>query len=370
MAKYNTKKNLGTVGNLLGSKSKWGYYVNGKTTYRNTPDDWQDKVETKSKNEMNEFLLESAVANNRKCIQMALTRGEKADINAVDKDGNNALMLAVFFASESHLAGVKYILDFFKDEIDLNHLNDNGFSVLHIAVHLNKPKIVEMLLEAGVSPNILGREHETPIFIATRQDNPEMIELLKKNLANLNAVNKKGLTPLMVAGQQKDRKHAFKKLLDLGANMFAEDFRGRTTFMHVSNHPSCSAMLDMMLAKAREMDKCHNGKPNFNKLVNHQDRDGVSSMMIIAKEGNREALRVLVANGANPYLKDKNGNDALDYAIKYGNPTCKEILEKTYRIYAKAEEIENLDERSRFLKKELWQFALQNQNKNLCVRNK
>lgn len=358
--KYNSKKH--PVENVLGPH--FSEHIKHQRTYRNTPSNWLDLEEQKERSEKNEDLLKYAFEGNKKLVKIALTTGIKAEINAVDENGNNALIYAVYSAD---LATVKFLLNYHKDDegfeiegvdpININHLNNEGLSALHLAVQLNNPRIVKELLSAGISANIVGNYVETPIFIATRQDNSEMIGILKENGAYLDAVNREGHTPLIVAAQNRNRQEAFLKLLELGADMLARDFNGRNAFMHSANN-NCSVMMDIMLKRT----------PNFAEMVNNQDNDGVSTMMILAKRGNREALRVLIARGANPFLKDNEGNMAVDYAIKYGNPTCKEILQKTQRIYEKANLIENKTEKQAYLKSALGEFAKQNRVQNSCIK--
>lgn len=362
--KYNSKKH--PVENVLGPH--FSEHIKHQRTYRNTDANWQDLEEQKERAEKNEDLLKYSYEGNKKLVRVALTTGVGADINAVDESGNNALIYAVY---SSDLATVKYLLNYHKDEegfdipdiepINLNHLNNNGLSALHLAVILNNNRIVKELLSAGINANIVGNYVETPIFVATRKDNQDMIDILKNfskaNSANINAVNGEGHTPLIVASQNRNRQEAFLKLLELGANMLAKDFNGRNAFMHSANN-NCSAMMDIMLKRT----------PNFEEMVNNQDINGVSTMMILAKRGNREALRVLIARGANPFLKDNEGNMAVDYAIMAGNSTCKEILQKTQRIYEKANLIENKTEKQTYLKTALGEFAKQNRVENSCIK--
>jgi ankyrin repeat protein len=50
------------------------------------------------------------------------------------------------------------------------------------------------------------------------------------------------------------------------------------------------------------------------KLINYQNKEGVSALMRAAQSGRVEWVRKLLALGANPRLKDKNGSSAADYA--------------------------------------------------------
>lgn len=364
--KYNSKKNI-VLGNVL--KTDFANYVKHKRTYNNTQGDWVDKEELKSREEKNYDLLKYAFEGNRKMIRIALTTGVGADINAVDSYGNNALMLAVY---SGDVDAVKYLLNFHKDQnqnilenvtpIDLMHFNKDLLSPLHLAVHLNNVKIVKVMLDAGLDANILGKYKETPIMYATRANNAEMIDILlhhnSENHANINQRNREGLTPLMLASQNRDRSEAFYALLKSGAEILMKDYVGRNAFMHASNN-NCSNFMDTLLKRADN---------NMLEMVNNQDKNGVSSLMIVAKRGNRQALRVLISRRANIYLRDNKGNTALDYAIKAGNPTCKEILVKTDKIYQTSYGISDDLQREKFLEDNLGEFAKQNRVQNSCIK--
>lgn len=335
--------------------------------YANTPDNWKEQSSNKTKQEKNYDLLKYAFEGNKKMVNYALAVG--ADINAVDSCGNNALMLAVY---SGDVDTVKYLINFHKDEkgnikegvvpINLEKINDDCLSILHLAVYMNNAKIVKMLLDAGLNANIVDKYYESPLFTATKKNNEEMIDILlncnQNNFANKNQQNREGLTPLMIASQNKNRQEAFVKLLNNKANLFITDNQGKNALMHAANN-NCSVYMDMLLKKAG--DRVLN-------LMNHQDNEGVSTLMILAKRGNREALRVFIARGANPFLVDKFGDTALDYAIKFGNPTCIDILTKANKIYKQAYQIEDADKRTKFLQENLGIFAKQNRVENSCVK--
>lgn len=364
--KYNSKKNI-VLGNVL--KTDFANYVKHKRTYNNTQSDWVDKEELKSKEEKNFDLLKYAFEGNKKMMKVALTTGVGADINTTDSNGNNALILAVY---SGDVDAVKFLVNFHKDEksnvldyvtpIDLNHINKDLLSALHLAVYLNNVQVVKVLLEAGLDANVVGKFKETPIMFATRANNAEMIELLMhynlNNQANINQRNREGQTPLMIASQNKNRMEAFLTLLKSGAEIMMKDYEGRTAFMHAANN-NCSHYMDAMLKRSGV---------NMLNMINTQDKNGVSALMILAKRGNRQALRVLISRGANVFLQDKNGKTALDYAIKYENPTCKEILIKTNKIYETTNQMKDEFAKQQYLANALGEFGKQNRVQNSCIK--
>ena len=106
-------------------------------------------------------------------------------------------------------------------------------------------------------------------------------------------------------------------------------------------------MIDILLKRGSDM--------------NRADAFGNTPIMYCAKTGNREALRVLIARGANFQCKNSAGKDALDIAKESGFNGCAEILAKANRIMLS--DMSDMDK-----KQALKEFAAHNRITNSCVR--
>ena len=84
--------------------------------------------------------------------------------------------------------------------------------------------------------------------------------------------------------------------------------------------------------------------------------------MLCAKRGNREALRVLISRGVNPFGKNKDGKTAIDIAKYYTNHECVQIIEKAQKIY-----LSNAPDSEKI--KALKEFGKHNKVPNTCVRS-
>lgn len=364
MAKYNSKKALryGVLGNYF----KTDFENEQKITkrYANTANNWKETNEKKDRATKQADFLKASFFGNKREMYYALKGDRGADINAVDSNGNSALHLAVY--SRKHEA-IKFLVNFHRDEkgreiewhekINLNKLNNEQISALHLAVKLGNLEIASILLKGGADPNVVGANKETPIFEAIKNNDVEIIALLKEYGADLCKKNKEGMTPALVACDNRERQAVLEYLLkNEKASVFAVDYAGRTSLMHASNNNN-SVMMDMIL-KASKYDK---------EFIDLQDKKGVSTLMICCKRGNREATRVLLARGANPGLTDANGKTAMDYAKFNGNPTCFEIVQKAVKIYALASEMDEVDSQ-RYIKKSFEQIGNQNRVPFSCCK--
>jgi ankyrin repeat protein len=94
-----------------------------------------------------------------------------------------------------------------------------------------------MLLEHGANANTKEMYGNTPLHHAVRSfsDKPciSIIKMLLDSGANINAQNKSGKTPLHVVSYQRqgDYSEIIKILLELGADVNAQDNKGKT-FLH------------------------------------------------------------------------------------------------------------------------------------------
>ena len=359
--KYNSKKK-----GLLGSYIKTNFEgtQKGKLKYSNVDDKWLENEETKTQRERNQDLLKFAYLGDKRRVKIALTYDNAANINSTDKNGNNALILSVYSRGEEV---VKYLANYHKDEkgweipgidaIDLDHVNQDCVSALHLSSKLKNRKISKILLAAGANPNVLGKFGETPIFESVKEADPDGIEILYSFGADLNHRNREGFTPAIVACQNKFRQEALLKLKKLGADLRIRDKAGRTTLMHAANNDN-GAIMDILLKECGEKE-----------FINASDKNGVTTLMICAKRGNREATRVLLARGANPFALDNKGLDAMDYAYRYENYTCAEIIAKAQRIYLQAQErFQTPDQKANYLSAQLEAIGKQNRIQNSCCK--
>ncbi|MDP3951175.1 ankyrin repeat domain-containing protein, partial [Microbacterium sp.] len=81
---------------------------------------------------------------------------------------------------------VDYVRRVVKTDVDLNHVNDLGWTALLEAVILgdggqDHQEIVRILLEAGADPDIADREGVTPLQHAERRAYDEIASLLRRN---------------------------------------------------------------------------------------------------------------------------------------------------------------------------------------------
>ncbi len=117
---------------------------------------------------------------------------------------------------------LKILLDF---PFNTSSVDENGYTLLYIAVGEGNERIVDFLLKKKFSPNGKSKNGETPLHLAVSQLMPRITEKLLAGGANPNIPNGEGLYPLHIAIQKKD-KVLVQLLIKYGAKVDVLDSRG------------------------------------------------------------------------------------------------------------------------------------------------
>lgn len=138
------------------------------------------------------------------------------------------------------------------------------------------------------------------------------VRSLLANLGDPNVEPKshKGWTPLMAAVTS-GRGAVVEYLIANGASLDVTLDDGRTVLIQAAQSNNYHQTLQALL--------------NAGVKVNVQTKDGLSALMRFAWMGHRDGVRLLLAAGADPTLKNKNGWTAFYFACSHGND--REIVE-------------------------------------------
>ncbi|KRX10942.1 Ankyrin repeat-containing domain [Pseudocohnilembus persalinus] len=138
---------------------------------------------------------------------------EGADINIVDKEGNNAFFTAI---SHYHLELVKYLVE--KMNQDVNQKKGDGQTALHVACNIGDVKIAEYLIEKKAEINA-SCEYGKPINWAVAVQQVPLIKLLLKNKADPNGDIDKQIPPTLILATDFGNEEIFDILVEAGADI-------------------------------------------------------------------------------------------------------------------------------------------------------
>ena len=302
-------------------------------------------------------LIEAATEGNLDIMTLLIDAGAAADAQGEDGGGETALMAA---ATAGNVDAVRMLLDAGADP----HLrNANGATALSMAALAGSAEIVRMLLDAGVDPNLQTNEGDTVLMLAASKGSIEVIRSLLDAGADPNLQNGDGETALAKAvtemrraqgnqtTEQVDwRRSVITTLLDAGANPDLPNQDGTTVFMTMFKTKDVDAVKALLDAGADPKQRYSDGesllmreiRTNRNldlfqllldaisdlSYVNLQKEDGLTALMMAVNYKRAEAVRSLMAAGADPDIQNNKGQAALMYAASSAElDTVKALLD-------------------------------------------
>ena len=242
--------------------------------------------------------LIEAVLNGCTKIAIVLIKAG-ANVNAVDKFGHTALMLAV---RERNLkvAEVLNIVDILiKAGADLNIVDKNGETALILAIRKGYVKIVKALVAGGTDVNTADHSGNSALILAARKQKLKMTKVLIKAGAEVDKPCSEGLTALSYYALE-GSEEGVKMVLEAGAKVNTNCFKGKTALLHCA-----SGMLDYDVWKGLAPDLGE-------AIMNRRTKIAI----------------LLVKAGADVNISDNSGNTALMLAVRKINLKMGEVLIK------------------------------------------
>ncbi|MEK6373848.1 MAG: ankyrin repeat domain-containing protein [Acidobacteriota bacterium] len=240
----------------------------------------------------------AAVNDSAEAVDLLLKAG--ASVNAVDANGLTPLHHA---AMGGRLAIVDLLI---AAKASVNTQDKSGWTALYTASARN-PDVVERLLRAGADPNIetQSAEDESENTAMARAASIGASDILAMLLAAGGDPNRRGkaaVSPLILAARDDDAEKTVPLLLKAGAKVAPEGETTSALHATISGDSRAKAAVIAHLLAA--------GAP-----VDSRDEKGHTPLHDAADAMDIEAVRVLLAGGANVNAADKCGATALWFAL-------------------------------------------------------
>ena len=265
-------------------------------------------------------------------VQQLLEYG--ADPNIRDDNGYTAIHYGMMLNDRETLksnAKMKYdkleILQLLiVSGISVNIKDGNGMTALMKASFFEFTEAVKLLLQAGADPNIehhipvnevfitssLPKTHTigfTALIYACINVNSEVVNLLLQSKANPNQENALALMFSALQGCP----DIVQLLLEYGADPNSiSDIDGFTALHYVLESYTKTPHNDDNEKKLTIIQQLLEKGAN---IINIQNENGLTALMMASDEGLSEVVELLLQNGADPNIRDKNGRTAIHYIM-------------------------------------------------------
>ncbi|XP_076652455.1 E3 ubiquitin-protein ligase mind bomb 1 isoform X5 [Halictus rubicundus] len=242
--------------------------------------------------------LQAASQNGHSEVIKILLR-YKADVEIEDKDGDRAVHYAAF-GDES---GVMALLA--GAGADLNARNKRRQTALHMAVNKGHAGAVRTLLELGCHPSLQDSEGDTPLHDAISKKRDDILALLLDHAADITLTNNNGFNALHHAALR-GNPSAMRVLLSKLPRPWLVDEKKDDgyTALHL-------AALNNHVEVAEQLARF--GKADLDlQNVNLQ-----TALHLAVERQHTQIVRLLVREGANLNVADKDGDTPLHEALRY-----------------------------------------------------
>ena len=291
--------------------------------------------------------LRLAVATAEKEI-VGLLLGNKADVNASDKNGDTPLHVA---AGSGRKDMVEFLLD---NKAEVNAKDNAGNTpLLKTTAFVGFTNVAELLLARGAEVNATNNVGKTALHQAVYWCNKDMVTMLLSNKANANAIDQHGWAPLhkaadIAVSNRKDAVEIVKLLLANKADVQAKDKNGLTPLHWAAgNSKDVTELLLIHKAEINAMNKdgwtaltqarYFSRNDVANLLHQHGGRDFVQEIDEAARRGDSKKVELLLKDHSDlAFSKDKYGATPLHYAGSKG--VAELLLAKKAKIDAKNHE--------------------------------
>ena len=187
------------------------------------------------------------------------------------------------------------------------------FEDFFTAVVRDDARWAEQLIQRGFDVNSRSEQGQTAFVVALRADSFKVADVLLRNASfQVDALNGAGETALMLAAL-KGQTEGVKRLLDKGAVVNRD---GWTPLHYAATGPE-AGLVKLLLERGA--------------MINARSPNGSTALMMAARYGNEESVKVLQDRGADARLRNDRELNAADFARLAGREQLATQLERAIR---------------------------------------
>ena len=254
-----------------------------------------------------------------------------AHINAIRKDGTNALLRACRTGQSD---SVRFLLE---AGADVNMVKPDENTSLHeaIAGHCSK-ETQQNIIEHGVNVNAVNNGNETALITACASAQTESIKLLLKMGADPNISNVDGFTSLHAAVCGHCTNEILQDIITHAAYLNTQNILGETALIMACFYRQQDSVKFLVEAGSYPNLADNNGNTSLHAAVlggcrkkiiqilidhgadvNTTNKNRETALLLACEERHVGAMNVLLKRGANPNITGDDGNTCLHNVVTY-----------------------------------------------------
>ena len=292
-------------------------------------DELLETVNVNDRDEYGQTPLMHAAAWSSDAIVIKLLKAD-ADVQVRDNFGRTPLM---YYALNKPI-DEKVFKAFRRKGADINARDNDGISVLMMALLKPAPRTIELFLKSGADVNARSTFGATPLmFSYYQEDHLSISQQLLDAGAEINARTKDGLTPLLIAAHSGLAPGAINLCIESGADVNAQDGNGFTPIM-------------ALLLPKLYTDYYESAKDSFELLVSAggginkeawHAKDWEPALLTASRSGHTAIVELLLQEGVSPNVQDSRGWTALMGAAWSNTDILPQLLEAGADVNARSE---------------------------------
>ena len=259
-------------------------------------------------------LLASGNINNTLTETTNIVNAEDTeyDLSVTFDEGTTTLMIASYYGYADLVNAL------IKNNADVNLKNKRNYTALlyaadvwarqGIGIYDSNYNVAELLVNAKADVNAVNNYGWSPLFFAADNSNSDIVSLLVNNGADINLISDEGITPLLIANDVESIKKKKKT-----TNINKANNNGITPLIAFSGREISPEAINILLENGAD--------------VNVVDKDGETALSSAIEYGNFEIALILLENNANPNLSSKKAKELANIAMELGDEEVASILE-------------------------------------------
>lgn len=189
-------------------------------------------------------------------------------------------------------------------DAEADKVHGNGKTALMVAAKQGDNDRIREMIEQGADVNRPNHNGGTLIMYAVLSGEPDTVSLLLEHEARVDAVAENGWTALMIA--------AVKGYADIGRLLLEHGAEPNQADIYLWT-PLMRAVFEERLQMVRLLARHQRTR------VNQRGENGVTALHLAVVKGDVDSVKLLLAQGADPDIKDDSGRTALDFAKQNNN---------------------------------------------------